>query len=268
MHFFHTIIIFLPAVASHSLSSNRPRPLTNQTLVLISDTMHSSLIAILATASAVNAAVVYNVSTPIYYASSSTYSAPATSTYYATPQCPAPGSYDSQGRYSCNPAHSYPAGQTCVLIDGCYYLHYAPSSTYSASAPPSSTYSASVPPKSTYSASSPPKSTSYAVTTPPKSSTYSASTPPKSTSTAVAQCPAPGTTDSQGRYLCNPARSYPAGQTCVLSNGCYYLQYPKSNTTTAAPQPSSTKVVYTGAASTVTAFGGLAALVGLAMFAL
>ncbi|KID94989.1 hypothetical protein MAJ_09063, partial [Metarhizium majus ARSEF 297] len=36
--------------------------------------------------------------------------------------CPAPGSTDSQGRYSCNPAHQYPNGQTCVVVDGCYVL--------------------------------------------------------------------------------------------------------------------------------------------------
>ncbi|PPJ56578.1 hypothetical protein CBER1_01842 [Cercospora berteroae] len=40
----------------------------------------------------------------------------------STPSCPAPGSHDSQGRYSCNPAHQYPAGQICDLVDGCYFL--------------------------------------------------------------------------------------------------------------------------------------------------
>src|SRR3546814_17707575 len=29
-----------------------------------------------------------------------------------TPTCPAPGSTDHPGRYSCNPAHQYPNGQT------------------------------------------------------------------------------------------------------------------------------------------------------------
>ena len=38
--------------------------------------------------------------------------------------CPAPGSTDSQGRYSCNPAHQYPNGQTCELVEGCYFLEY------------------------------------------------------------------------------------------------------------------------------------------------
>lgn len=36
--------------------------------------------------------------------------------------CPAPGSTDKLGRYSCNPAHQYPEGQKCVSIDGCFYL--------------------------------------------------------------------------------------------------------------------------------------------------
>ncbi len=36
--------------------------------------------------------------------------------------CPAAGSTDKLGRYSCNPAHQYPNGQQCVAFDGCYYL--------------------------------------------------------------------------------------------------------------------------------------------------
>ncbi|KAJ5197731.1 uncharacterized protein N7498_006848 [Penicillium cinerascens] len=38
------------------------------------------------------------------------------------PDCPPPGSSDNQGRYSCNPAHQYPNGQMCQLINGCYLL--------------------------------------------------------------------------------------------------------------------------------------------------
>ncbi|KFY94722.1 hypothetical protein V500_03097 [Pseudogymnoascus sp. VKM F-4518 (FW-2643)] len=93
--------------------------------------------------------------------------------------CPAPGSTDSQGRYSCNPAHQYPNGQTCDLVDGCYYLSSGgkPIENTTASAQPSQTPA----------------------------------------------CPAPGSTDSQGRYSCNPAHQYPNGQTCDLVDGCYYL---------------------------------------------
>ncbi|GAO15576.1 hypothetical protein UVI_02050090 [Ustilaginoidea virens] len=52
----------------------------------------------------------------------------ANTTVVAQPQpsagarCPTPGSTDSQGRYSCNPAHQYPTGQTCQVVNGCYFL--------------------------------------------------------------------------------------------------------------------------------------------------
>ncbi|KAG5965323.1 hypothetical protein E4U56_001838, partial [Claviceps arundinis] len=36
--------------------------------------------------------------------------------------CPAPGLTDSQGRYSCNPAHKYPEGRQCKQVDGCLFL--------------------------------------------------------------------------------------------------------------------------------------------------
>lgn len=58
--------------------------------------------------------------------SSSSSASPATTSSV----CPAPGSTDSQGRYSCNPAHQYPSGQECKLVDGCYFL----SSTLSSAA--------------------------------------------------------------------------------------------------------------------------------------
>ncbi|KAG5998328.1 hypothetical protein E4U52_000663 [Claviceps spartinae] len=50
-----------------------------------------------------------------------------TSSALASPQrptgdCPAPGLTDSQGRYSCNPAHKYPEGHQCKQVDGCLFL--------------------------------------------------------------------------------------------------------------------------------------------------
>ncbi|UNI24503.1 hypothetical protein JDV02_010243 [Purpureocillium takamizusanense] len=98
-------------------------------------------------------------------------------------KCPAPGSTDSQGRYSCNPAHQYPNGQTCEVVDGCYYLF----------------------------ANGKPVDNSG-------SSTVTSAQPTQS-----ATCPAPGSTDAQGRYSCNPAHQYPNGQTCNVIDGCYYL---------------------------------------------
>jgi hypothetical protein len=65
--------------------------------------------------------------------SASSSASPATS----SSACPAPGSTDSQGRYSCNPAHQYPSGQECRLVDGCYFLSSTLSS--SASSAPTST---------------------------------------------------------------------------------------------------------------------------------
>ncbi|CAK1367300.1 unnamed protein product [Cercospora beticola] len=50
--------------------------------------------------------------------------------------CPAPGDKDASGRYSCNPAHSYPDGQYCTLVDGCYFLRtVGPGVSASASVP-------------------------------------------------------------------------------------------------------------------------------------
>ncbi|WPB07369.1 uncharacterized protein RHO25_012030 [Cercospora beticola] len=134
---------------------------------------------------------------PPVYGTTSTESIPS----YPTSTCPAPGSYDSQGRYSCNPAHAYPTGQTCKLIDGCYYLEYPKTS--------------SVP--------------SY----PTKSETHPAPYPTPS-------CPAPGDYDNKGRYSCNPAHAYPTGQTCKLIDGCYYLEYPKTSSVPSYPTKSET----------------------------
>ena len=44
-----------------------------------------------------------------------------------------------------------------------------------------------------------------------------------SSASASSTCAAVGTTNSAGQYVCNPAHSYPTGQTCELQNGCYYL---------------------------------------------
>ncbi|KAL9532409.1 Vacuole-localized protein [Sphaerulina musiva] len=120
--------------------------------------------------------------------------------------CPASGTKDSQGRYSCNPAHTYPEGQTCKLIDGCYLLEYPQTSTGSVTKP-----------------------AAY-----PTSSTVPAAYP-----TSSSACPASGTKDSQGRYSCNPAHTYPEGQTCTLINGCYLLQYPSASSTVPAAYPTS-----------------------------
>jgi hypothetical protein len=64
-------------------------------------------------------------------ASSSATAPPATSSSV----CPAPGSTDSQGRYSCNPAHQYPSGQQCIVVDGCYFLSSTISSTTTTTTP-------------------------------------------------------------------------------------------------------------------------------------
>ncbi|KAK8141162.1 hypothetical protein G3M48_000671 [Beauveria asiatica] len=101
-------------------------------------------------------------------------------------KCAAPGDYDSQGRYSCNPAHRYPNGQTCKIIDGCPLLCDASGS---------------------------------AVAT----GTSAGGAKPTSTSAPPSKCAAPGDYDSQGRYSCNPAHQYPNGQTCKTIDGCPLL---------------------------------------------
>ncbi|EXV03148.1 hypothetical protein X797_004271, partial [Metarhizium robertsii] len=100
--------------------------------------------------------------------------------------CPAPGSTDSQGRYSCNPAHQYPNGQSCVAFQGCYFLCGSDGKPVDNGPAP----------------------------------TTGAVQPPQPSGAA---CPAPGSTDSQGRYSCNPAHQYPSGQTCTVVDGCYVL---------------------------------------------
>ncbi|KAG6111843.1 hypothetical protein E4U31_004004 [Claviceps sp. LM219 group G6] len=40
---------------------------------------------------------------------------------------------------------------------------------------------------------------------------------------AAAECPAPGYSDSQGRYSCNPDHQYPEGQQCKEIDGCLFL---------------------------------------------
>ncbi|KAG6124491.1 hypothetical protein E4U12_008194 [Claviceps purpurea] len=114
----------------------------------------------------------------------------------AAADCPAPGFSDSQGRYSCNPAHQYPEGQQCKEIDGCLFLT-------DASGKP-------VINKTTSSGAAQPTSA----------------------------CPAPGFTDSQGRYSCNPAHQYPAGQQCKEIDGCLFLC--DANGQPVINQPSST----------------------------
>ncbi|KAJ6780105.1 hypothetical protein PWT90_01034 [Aphanocladium album] len=97
--------------------------------------------------------------------------------------CAGPGDYDSQGRYSCNPAHQYPNGQTCKTIDGCPLLVDA---------------------------------NGKAIV---KSDSTTTSAAPQTTST----CAPGGSYDSQGCYSCNPAHQYPDGVTCKFINGCPLL---------------------------------------------
>lgn len=248
---------------------------------------------------------------PAYYPGSST--APA---YYPTSssKCPAPGMTDYMGRYSCNPAHSYPDGQFCDLVDGCYYLRtegpgvsavpctttvsqyttYCPTpttvtahkSTYVVTSattltvcPGNCVYTTvSLPPPvyqtstvSQYTTVCPTPTTitthgqTYPVTKPSQTITVCKDgctvTQPAMPSGSAYVCPAPGSTDSMGRYSCNPAHAYPAGQTCKAVDNCYYLiteQGPAPSGTGAyKPMGNSTQptkpAVYTGGAVAATA---------------
>ncbi|EFY94878.1 hypothetical protein X797_010678 [Metarhizium robertsii] len=137
-------------------------------------------------------------------------------------ECPSTGSTDSQGRFSCNPAHQYGGGQTCEQIDGCFYL-LGPDGkpVINSPAEPSET---------------------------------------------AAACPSTGSTDSQGRFSCNPAHQYGGGQTCGQIDGCFYLLGPdgkpviNSSSTTAQPP------VVTAGASFLQGAGALAlAVCGLVL---
>lgn len=97
--------------------------------------------------------------------------------------CAAPGAYDKQGRYSCNPAHQYPNGQTCPMIDGCPLLCDA---------------------------------TGKPITSATTTAMPTGTTGPRT-------CVAPGAYDWKGRYSCNPAHQYPNGQTCIVVEGCPLL---------------------------------------------
>ncbi|TPX15241.1 uncharacterized protein E0L32_004518 [Thyridium curvatum] len=199
-------------------------------------------------------------------ASSSNSAAPAPSQ-----ACAAPGSTNAKGDYSCNPAHQYPAGQTCELVDGCYVLRSAaPSSTSSGGPAPSQTCAApgSTNAKGDYSCNPahqyPAGQTCelvdgcYVIRAPASST---AAPPPQTT---TASCAAPGTTGSAGEYSCNPAHQYPAGQTCVQVNGCYVLRGGGGAATTTGPSPP----VTAGAAQVSGALSAVAGLVAAAVYGL
>ncbi|USW47912.1 Putative ubiquitin 3 binding protein But2 [Septoria linicola] len=89
-------------------------------------------------------------------------------------------------------------------------------------------------------------STSTEETTCIESTTVPAGTAPAPS--ASTSCIPAGSSDSQGRYSCNPAHQYPAGQTCVLENGCYYLStssstVPSAQSTTPASIPATSEAV-------------------------
>ncbi|KAL9943947.1 hypothetical protein D7B24_002639 [Verticillium nonalfalfae] len=141
--------------------------------------------------------------------------------------CPAPGSTSAAGDYSCNPAHAYPEGQQCVLVNGCYFLRSkaasstAPKPTGTSCPAPGSTsvvgdYSCN--PAHTYSEGLECILVDGCYFLRPQCSSSAA---PKPTGTS---CPAPGSTSAAGDYSCNPAHKYPEGQQCVLVNGCYFLR--------------------------------------------
>ncbi|KAF7174677.1 hypothetical protein CNMCM7691_003363 [Aspergillus felis] len=144
--------------------------------------------------------------------------------------CPPPGSSDSQGRYSCNPAHQYPNGQTCQLIDGCNFLATADGGNPIVSPAPGPT--AHCPPPGSndsqgrYSCNPahqyPNGQTCQLINGCYLLATADGGNDPTSNG-PTSDCPPSGSSDSQGRYSCNPAHQYPNGQTCQLINGCYLL---------------------------------------------
>lgn len=177
---------------------------------------------------------------------------------YATPSCPAAGSTGPNGQYACkyvyptsflsshieltlpfSPAHAYPDGQICDMSEGCYYLRQpAPGLSTSYSPPMTSTTIVCPGPTTlthggmTYPVTEATTLTvPYAPTQPAAPPAYTPPSPPPAAYSPpapvspVSNCPAAGSTNSNGQYSCNPAHQYPAGQTCVMQNGCPYLVY-------------------------------------------
>ncbi|KAG6040049.1 hypothetical protein E4U41_001567 [Claviceps citrina] len=158
----------------------------------------------------------------------------ATTTAQPTGACPAPGATDSQGRYSCNPAHQYPEGQKCTTVDGCLVLVDAngkPVISSAAAAQPTAACPAS---GSTDSQGRYSCNPAHQYPEGQKCTIIDgclllvdANGKPVIASAAAAQptaaCPAGGSTDSQGRYSCNPAHQYPEGQKCMTVDGCLVL---------------------------------------------
>ncbi|KAM3508701.1 hypothetical protein MY11210_006620 [Beauveria gryllotalpidicola] len=171
--------------------------------------------------------------------------------------CAAPGDYDSQGRYSCNPAHQYPDGQTCKEIDGCPLLADASGKPIFKSdcAAPSEYDSQgrySCNPVHQY----PNGQTCKTIDGCPLLADASGKAIVNST------CAAPGDYDSQGRYSCNPALLHPDGQTCKIIEDCPLLCDASgkpivkgSSSSSSAVTSSAAKPTSTGAASKCAAPG-------------
>ncbi|KAG5930488.1 hypothetical protein E4U42_001060 [Claviceps africana] len=206
----------------------------------------------------------------------------------ATSECPPPGNYDHQGRYSCNPAHAYPNGQKCKPVADCFFLTDADSNLIlekpTSTTPAGSAATPSCPAPGSYDSQG--RYSCNPAHTYPGNQTcktvdgclflVDADGKPiisatKATGAGAAQpsgtgaCPAPGSYDSQGRYSCNPAHEYPNGQTCgTLFNGCYFLCGPDGQpiraTGTMVPVPTATS----GATTLGSGAGGILALVAAA----
>ncbi|CRK33993.1 hypothetical protein BN1708_006248, partial [Verticillium longisporum] len=185
-----------------------------------------------------------------------------------TNNCPAPGSTSAAGDYSCNPAHAYPEGQQCVLVNGCYFLrNKAASSTAPPAAASQPTGTSCPAPGSTSAVGDisclPTQKYSKGLECVLVNGCYllrpmcgtSSSAAPKPTTTS---CPAPGSTNAAGDYSCNPAHKYPEGQQCVLMDGCYLLRttggVPTTHPNTTVPASSTKPVVLP--TNTVTAGAG------------
>ncbi|KAF3342339.1 hypothetical protein VD0002_g7927 [Verticillium dahliae] len=183
--------------------------------------------------------------------------------------CPAPGATSAAGDYSCNPAHAYPEGQECILVNGCFFLRNKAAA--SAAAPmaaaseptgtscpaPGSTSAVgdiSCLPTQKYSEGLECVLVNGCYLLRPMCSTSSTAAP-KPTTTS---CPAPGSTNAAGEYSCNPAHKYPEGQQCVLMDGCYLLRttggVPTTHPNTTVPATSTKPVVLP--TNTVTAGAG------------
>ncbi|KAK4495860.1 hypothetical protein PRZ48_013128 [Zasmidium cellare] len=142
--------------------------------------------------------------------------------------------------YACNPAHQYPGGQSCISTNGQLSLVTpAPSASSTYACNPAHSYpnGATCVSESghltlvTYSVDVPEYRTASSAATTPLICNAAAIARGDCTATAAIVPSSSAASPSFSAYDCNPAHSYPNGQTCTSINGTRGLVFPPATTT-------------------------------------